>query len=98
MRTLESFHTEHVMPSLKKNIEWRITDTASNVINDLLASKLEVRVSAREFELPSKEKPVGLYYSPTIYKDVNTDKSLVTLKRMPVAGSTQEKENVVSHP
>ena len=77
LRTLESFRPEHVVPFLKANIGWRITDTASNLINDeqkLLASKLEVTVTVRSFELPSAEKPLGEYYPAYAYEEITKDK------------------------
>lgn len=58
-------------------MRWRLTDAASNPINndqDLLASKLEVAVSVRGFELPSTEKPLGEYYPPQVYEEITKDK------------------------
>lgn len=77
LRTLESFRPEHVVPFLKANIGWRLTDLASNLITDeqdLLASKLEVTVTARSFELPSAEKPLGEYYPAYAYEEITNDK------------------------
>lgn len=77
LRTLESFKPEHVVPFLKKNLQWRVTDTASQLIGEdqqLMDSQLEIRVSAREFELPSPEHPLGVYYPSTVYQDITREK------------------------
>lgn len=76
MRTLESFKPEHVVPFLKELLGWRITDTASNLINDeqrLLASQLEVTVTVRDFDSPTPEKPLGMYYPAYAYKEITKD-------------------------
>jgi len=77
LRTLESFHPDQVVPFLKKYLSWRVTDIASNLINEeqrLLASGLEVRVSVRNFDLPTAEAPLGVYYPPEVYQEITQDK------------------------
>jgi hypothetical protein len=77
-RTLDSFRPEHVIPFLKDRLEWRITDTASNLLAEdeaaLLESGLEVTVSVRDFELPTQERPMGIYRPAVVYKEITEEK------------------------
>ena len=77
MRTLESFQPEHVAPFLKKYLRWRVIDGQNRIINEeerITASKLEVVVSTREFELPSSRNPLGLYGPASPYPDITAGK------------------------
>lgn len=77
LRTLESFEPEHVVPFLKQNMAWRLTDTASTLLDDevrLVDSKLEITVTSRMFDLPTAEHPLGVYHPSVEYKGVTEDK------------------------
>jgi Tyosinase C-terminal domain len=77
LRTLESFEPEQVRPFLKANLAWRLTDTASNLLDDqqrLIDSALEITVSARKFDLPTPEHPLGVYHPAESYRDITEDK------------------------
>jgi hypothetical protein len=77
LRTLESFEPEHVVPFLKQNLAWRLTDPASNLLDDqqqLVDSKLELTISARDFDLPTTEHPLGVYHPAVEYREVTEDK------------------------
>lgn len=76
LRILQSFEPGQVVDFLKKNLAWRVTDMASNSINttELAASGLEVSVSVREFDLPSAEKPLGIYYPAVVYEEITRGK------------------------
>lgn len=77
LRTLESFAPEHVVPFLKKNAAWRLTDMASNLLDDqqqLIDSGLEVSISSRKFDLPTPEHPLGVYHPAQRYPEITSDK------------------------
>lgn len=77
LRTLDSFKPEHVVPFLKANLVWRLTDTASNLLDDqqkLIDSGLEITVSARKFDLPTPDHPLGIYYPARGYREITEDK------------------------
>ncbi|KAF4626854.1 hypothetical protein G7Y89_g11303 [Cudoniella acicularis] len=77
LRTLEDFEPANVVPFLKKNMAWTLTDAASNLLDDrqqLIDSKLEITVSVRQFDLPSPQFPMGVYYPSTDYKEATVDK------------------------
>ena len=76
-RTLESYEAVHVVPFLKKNLGWRVTDTTSNPINNeqqIIDSGLEILASLRDFDIPTQDDPLGLYYTATAYPDITEDK------------------------
>ena len=78
LRTLESFRPEHVVPFLKANIGWRVTDIASNLIDDpakLIESGLEVLITMRNFRVPNADEPLGVYdLTTTAYPEITEDK------------------------
>lgn len=77
LRTLESFEPEHVVPFLKKNLRWKLTDTASNLLDDqqkLIDSALEITISVRNFDLPTPEHPLGIYHVAEEYREITDDK------------------------
>ena len=77
MRTLETFQPEHVVPYLQKNLSWRIIDSENNIISDqerIIASKLEISVSTREYQLPSEQNPLGVYGPATTYPEITAGK------------------------
>ncbi|KAI9789436.1 MAG: hypothetical protein M1835_001679 [Candelina submexicana] len=77
MRTLESLEPEHVVPFLKKYLHWRITDLASNPLNEpqqIKNSKLCVSVWDRDFELPTARKRLGKYLPSHVHKEVTKGK------------------------
>lgn len=77
LRTLESFAPEHVIPFLQKNVGWRVTTAASQLISDpeqLISSGLEVSVSSRRFEYPTAELPLGVYHAAQPHPEITSDK------------------------
>jgi hypothetical protein len=77
LRTLESFEPEHVVPFLKKNLGWKLTDTASNLLDDqqkLIDSALEITISSRTFDLPTPQYPLGVYHPAEEYREITDDK------------------------
>ncbi|KAH6671189.1 hypothetical protein B0J14DRAFT_670158 [Halenospora varia] len=77
LRTLESFEPEHVVPFLKANMDWRLTDLASTLIDDedlLKNSHLEVTVGMRKFDLPSEQNPMGAYYPAQMFNEITEGK------------------------
>jgi hypothetical protein len=77
LRTLDSFALEHVIPFLKKNISWRLTDMSSNLLDDqqrLIDSGLTISIGAREFEFPTPQNPLGVYHPEQSYPDITSDK------------------------
>jgi hypothetical protein len=89
LRTLENFEPENVVPFLKANVAWKLTDMASNLIDgerELRDSGLEVSVSARMFELPTPGHPLGVYHPATQYPETTADK-IGGFGYVPAAGS-----------
>ena len=77
LRTLENFEPDHVVPFLKKNMAWKLTDTASNLLDDqqkLIDSALEITISARNFDLPTPQHPLGVYHPADEYREITEDK------------------------
>lgn len=77
LRTLESFEPDQVKDFLKNNLKWVLTDMSSNLLGDvqmMIDSGLEIGVSARKFDLPTQEKPLGVYYPPVRYEEITRDK------------------------
>jgi len=72
LRTLEGFSEERVVPFLKKNLRWRVTDTSSRPIEEGRwgDAGLEIRVSSRKFTLPTPEYPLGIYHPITPYPSI----------------------------
>ncbi len=73
LRTLQSFEPEHVVPFLKQNLKWAITNTASEVKDDIETirdSQLEISVWDRIFDLPTPEHRLGLYYPAELHREV----------------------------
>ena len=70
MRTLQSFEPEHVVPFLKENLNWVLTNGASGLIDDeerIRASELEISVWDRLYDLPTEEARMGLYHPATLH-------------------------------
>ena len=72
MRTLQSFEPKHVVPFLKENMNWVLTDGASGLIDDeerIRASQLEIAVWERLYDLPTEEARMGKYHPATLYAE-----------------------------
>lgn len=70
MRTLQSFEPQHVVPFLKQNLKWVLTDGASGLIDDeerIRASGLEIAVWERLYDLPTEEARMGRYHPATLH-------------------------------
>ena len=70
MRTLQSFEPEHVVPFLRENLKWVLTDGASALIDDeerIRASELEITVWERLYDLPTEEARMGKYHPATLH-------------------------------
>lgn len=77
LRILDNFEPDNVVPLLKKYMDWRLTDTAGNLLDDrqkLVDSGLEVAVSIRKFDLPTAEFPLGVYHPATQYREITEGK------------------------
>ena len=70
LRTLKDLEPESVVPFLRQNMRWVITDTASRIIGDretVGKSGLEVSVWDRVFVLPGEGAPMGVYGPATLW-------------------------------
>lgn len=77
LRVLDSFRPEHVVPFLKEHLQWRVVDAASGLIEDeqaLRGSKLEVVIFRRDYELPSENRLLGVYFPATGYPEITRGK------------------------
>ncbi|CAG8980482.1 hypothetical protein HYALB_00013118, partial [Hymenoscyphus albidus] len=73
LRVLDNYEPENVVPFLAKNLQWRITDTAGNLLGDeqkMRESGLVVAVSCRLFDLPTPEMPLGVYHPAKDYAEI----------------------------
>jgi hypothetical protein len=75
LRILQDYSEEQVVPFLKKNLRWRLTDAGSRIIDQgqWADGGLEIRVSSRKYQLPTPEYPLGIYYPPTPHPEITAD-------------------------
>lgn len=76
MRTLRNLEPEHVVPFLKRNLRWRILDSASNLKTeqDVRDSDLEIAVTDRLFDVPTDSNPLGTYRESTVHPEITQGK------------------------
>jgi hypothetical protein len=66
----------YVVPFLRRNLKWIITDTASNIV-DVTAQpedvNFEIRVVSRLYTLPTEASPLGIYHLWMEYEEIKGD-------------------------
>ena len=73
--TIESLEAEEVVPFLKEHLQWRITDAASNLLDGVEQSGLEVKVADRLFEPPQGDNLLGTYGPSTVHLEITQGKT-----------------------
>lgn len=73
-KTIDNLEPEEVVPFLKEHLQWRITDTSSNLLGHLEDSGLEIKVSDRLFEPPNADNLLGTYGRSEVHHDITHGK------------------------
>src|ERR1700722_20296107 len=70
--TIRNLGAEEVVPFLKQNLRWRITDTTSRLLPYRAESGLEIKVAERVFVPPQGENLLGTYGPSTLHPEITT--------------------------
>ena len=78
-KTIDSLDPEEVIPFLKEHLQWRVTDTASNLLGEGglggdADAGLQIKVADRLFELPSGQNLLGRYGTSTVHPEITQGK------------------------
>jgi hypothetical protein len=73
-KTIRNLEAEEVVPFLKEHLQWRITDTKSNLLGGIEESGLEVVVMDRLFEPPHGDNLLGTYGPSTAHPEITAGK------------------------
>lgn len=60
-KTIDNLTPEEVVPFLKENLQWRMTDLANNLLHGEQQAGLEILVSYRTFVEPDRDHLLGQY-------------------------------------
>ena len=75
LRTIPNLEPEHVVPFLKEQFSWRMTDLRGELLSGReQEARLEVTVTSRTFEPPAPGSVMGFYGEYVEYREITQDK------------------------
>jgi len=73
-KTIDNFTPEEVVPFLKENLQWRMTDLLANLLNDVQQAGLEILITHREYIAPNQEHLLGQYGPFVPHEEITNDR------------------------
>jgi len=73
-KTIDNLTPEEVVPFLKENLQWRMTDLGTNLLDGVQQSGLEILITHREYLAPDQEHLLGQYGPFVPHPEVTIDR------------------------
>lgn len=71
-RTIDNLSIEQVVPFLKDNLQWRMTNLAGHLLTDYQQAGLEILISHRTYLAPDREHLLGQYGPYVPHPDITS--------------------------